>query len=363
MGVAGAGKSTFAKKIQEENGGTIFSSDEIRKEFVRAGVIPKEYDSKYNAIVFSEMYRRIDESASKGENIIVDSTNVPDTAREPIMKIAKRYGYKVQGEILLLDDEECVRRILNRQAEDENSHFIKNPEEAVQIYKKRLLDGWPTLEEGFHVLNTYEAGKPVKRESKVLIASTNLGKIAIYAPTFEEYGISYCSLRDLQVGINPEETGETEEENAMIKAKAYHEATGLAVLCNDSGLVIEKFKKEDQPGVFVRRFQNRELSDKEMIEIFSQKLKEVGGESDAHFNVALVICDKAGEYHCRSFKSPRYMIAKPSKVVCKGLPLRSLDYSKKMKKYMSEMTVEEANLSEGECMLLQKQFIKECFSK
>ena len=33
MGIIGAGKSTYAKKLQEKVGGEIIASDEIRREF------------------------------------------------------------------------------------------------------------------------------------------------------------------------------------------------------------------------------------------------------------------------------------------------------------------------------------------
>ncbi len=42
----------------------------------------------------------------------------------------------------------------------------------------------------------------------------------------------------------------------------------------------------------------------------------------------------------------------------KGLPLRSLDFYKELGKYMSEMTIDEANAAEGECIKTQQRFIK-----
>ena len=199
--------------------------------------------------------------------------------------------------------------------------------------------------------------------NKILIASGNMGKVAIYAQILDELKLPYCSLRDIDVNIEVEETGETELENAYLKAKAYHEATGLPVICNDSGLVIEKFAPEDQPGVFVRRYGGHELSDEETIRIFSEKLKAVGGDSDSYFKVAPVLCDENGNYHSKEFKSYRYMIATPSPVVIKGLPLRSLDYSKEKHKYWSEMSMEEANACEGSAIKEQSAFIKEVFMK
>lgn len=114
MGIIGAGKSTYAKKLQEKVGGEIIASDEIRREFVEEGKIPLEYDSKYNSLVFDEMHRRIEKCAKEGKNIIADSTNVLKFSRTPIIKIAEKYGYKVSGQLLLIDDKESEKRVQER---------------------------------------------------------------------------------------------------------------------------------------------------------------------------------------------------------------------------------------------------------
>ena len=196
---------------------------------------------------------------------------------------------------------------------------------------------------------------------KVLIATTNLGKIMIYKQAFDELGIEVCSLKDLNVNIEVEENGSSVVENAIIKAKAYHEATGMPVLANDSGLVIDKFKPEDQPGLLVRRCNGKELTDEQLLNLYIQKLNEVGGESTAHYDVGLAIIDQKGNLHTRVFAPKRHFINKPSKVVVKGIPLSSLCYDEKTGKYMSEMTAKERNDYEGEEFQGQINFIKECF--
>ncbi len=198
---------------------------------------------------------------------------------------------------------------------------------------------------------------------KVLIATTNLGKVQIYKQAFDDLGIEVCSLRDLDVNIDVEENGSSEIENAVIKAKAYHEITGLPVLANDSGLVIDKFSKEDQPGLLVRRYQGRELGDEEMLQVYIDKLNEVGGSSTGHYNVGLAIIDTKGKLHTRAFKPKRYFINKPSKTLIKGIPLSSLCYDEKTGKYMSEMTPKERNDYEDVEFQGQIDFIKECFGE
>ena len=196
---------------------------------------------------------------------------------------------------------------------------------------------------------------------KVLIATTNLGKIKIYKQAFDELGIEVCSLRDFDIKLDVQENGDSVIENAVIKAKAYNKVTGMPVLANDSGLVVDKFSENNQPGLLVRRYKGKELTDEEMLDVYIQKLNEVGGESSGHYNVGLAIIDKNGQLFTREFKPKRYFINKPSNVLNKGIPLASLSYDFKSHKYLSEMTPKERIDYEGEEFAKQIEFIKECF--
>ena len=196
---------------------------------------------------------------------------------------------------------------------------------------------------------------------KVLIATGNLGKFNIYKAVFDELGIECTNIKEVGINIDVDENGKNEVENAVIKAKGYHEATGMPVLANDSGLVIDKFKPEDQPGALVRRYKGKELSDEEMIQVYVDKLNEVGGSSTGHYNVALALINEKGELFTREFKPKRYFVNKPSSVIKKGVPLSSLSYDEVSGKYMSEMTTIERNNYEAEEMVKQKEFIAEVF--
>lgn len=198
---------------------------------------------------------------------------------------------------------------------------------------------------------------------KVLIATTNQGKIDIYGLVIRKLGLDYCSLKDLNISLDVEEAGKTEAENALIKARAYNKLTGMPVVSNDSGLVIDKLKPEDQPGVFVRRNHGKELTDEELLNFYIEKIKEVGGQSSGHFNVALAIIDENGNEFVREFKPQRFFVSTPNKIIKKGIPLDSIAFDLKTGKYMSEMTTTERNVCEGEELLKQQNFIKEIFSR
>ena len=198
---------------------------------------------------------------------------------------------------------------------------------------------------------------------KVLIATTNFGKYKVYNAIFSELGIETCNLNDLDLSAKIEENGTNELENAVIKAKAYHELTGLPALSNDSGLIINKFASKDQPKELVRRYNGKELTDQELLNVYIEKLTNVGGKSKGHFVVALALIDENGKLHTKLFKPKRYFINKPSPVMVSGIPLSSLAYDKHTKKYMSEMTAEEMNTYEGKAMKAQKKFIQKVFKK
>lgn len=196
---------------------------------------------------------------------------------------------------------------------------------------------------------------------KVLIATTNAGKVEIYRKAFEDIGCEVVSLKDLNISADVEENGATSVENAVIKAKFYHELTGMPVFANDSGLVIDKFSADNQPKLLVRRYQGKNLTDLDMINVYIEKLNEVGGSSTGYYDVGLAIIDSEGKLHTAEFKPRHLFINKASEIVLKGVPLDSLSFDEKSGRYLSEMTRLERQEHEGEEFYGQMQFIKDCF--
>ena len=97
---------------------------------------------------------------------------------------------------------------------------------------------------------------------EIVIASKNLHKIReIRAILKPEYPFDYLSLLDFPEYQPPEESGETFEDNAFIKAM--HAANTLKrwVIADDSGLVVPALGNE--PGVRSARYAGDAASDKE----------------------------------------------------------------------------------------------------
>ena len=73
-----------------------------------------------------------------------------------------------------------------------------------------------------------------------------------------------------------EETGSTFEENALLKAKAVYDITGLPVIGDDSGL--EVVALNNQPGVYSSRFAGDNASDDDNIDKLLKKMHNIPTE-------------------------------------------------------------------------------------
>lgn len=86
---------------------------------------------------------------------------------------------------------------------------------------------------------------------RLVIASKNRDKIAEIEAVLTETGLADEIVRDLEWD-DVEETGATLEENALLKARAVAEATGLPSLGDDTGLEVSALN--GAPGVHTARF-------------------------------------------------------------------------------------------------------------
>ncbi len=93
-----------------------------------------------------------------------------------------------------------------------------------------------------------------------VLASKNKKKLEEMQTILGEQGIRVLSQAQAGVDLEPEETGLTFEENAVIKARAVCEASGLPAIADDSGLMVDAL--DGAPGVFSARYGgSHELSD------------------------------------------------------------------------------------------------------
>jgi XTP/dITP diphosphohydrolase len=88
---------------------------------------------------------------------------------------------------------------------------------------------------------------------RLLFATTNAGKVREVRLALAGVALTLVTLEDVTAGLaSPEETGATFEANAVIKATAYAQRTGLPTVAEDSGLSIDALR--GRPGVESARY-------------------------------------------------------------------------------------------------------------
>lgn len=85
------------------------------------------------------------------------------------------------------------------------------------------------------------------RPGKLVIASHNHGKVREIRALLAPFGIEPVSAGELELP-EPEETGTSFAENALIKARASAEGSGIVALADDSGLCVAAL--DGAPGVY-----------------------------------------------------------------------------------------------------------------
>lgn len=175
---------------------------------------------------------------------------------------------------------------------------------------------------------------------KIVFATGNPTKAKRFSKGLEKYDIEVLSLKDLNVSIDVLENGENVIENAMLKARECYKKTGMPSMGMDDSLYLEGVPLDKQPGLFVRRVNGKELNDLEMIEYYTNLVKEYGidGKIDCKWVYGLALINQNGEEYTYTWdKDNFYMVDKPSLNVNPGYPLNSISKYKVLDKYFSEI--------------------------
>lgn len=107
---------------------------------------------------------------------------------------------------------------------------------------------------------------------KLVLATTNPGKIADYQTLLQPYPIQLISQAEMSVP-EVEETGLSFVENALIKARHASSLTNLPALGDDSGLVVDALK--GAPGLYSARFAGPKASAEDNIAKLVQELNGI----------------------------------------------------------------------------------------
>jgi XTP/dITP diphosphohydrolase len=127
---------------------------------------------------------------------------------------------------------------------------------------------------------------PLFPENKLVLATRNRGKVAEIARMLKGTGVTVLTAEELSLP-EVEETGTTFEENARLKAVSASEASGLAVLADDSGLSVASL--DGAPGVYSADWAGEARDYGAAMERLRREVEEAGGEKAAVFSSLLLL--------------------------------------------------------------------------
>ena len=124
---------------------------------------------------------------------------------------------------------------------------------------------------------------------QLLFFSNNKNKIIEIKKIFNKFNLELLSLNDLNISNEPEETGNTFEENAKIKSDYGFNKTGIPCFADDSGICIESLNWK--PGVLSKRFLNNFKSNKACFENIIKSTKK-NSKQNAYFKTSICLTVK-----------------------------------------------------------------------
>jgi XTP/dITP diphosphohydrolase len=131
---------------------------------------------------------------------------------------------------------------------------------------------------------------------KLLLATNNPGKLREYRVLLEGIPYELIIPQDIGIKIDVDETGNTYEVNARLKATTLMQSSGLITLSDDSGLEVDALNGE--PGIHSARYAGVNASDNDRIHYLMNKLKDVPlGKRTARFVCVIAIAEPRREIY------------------------------------------------------------------
>ena len=192
---------------------------------------------------------------------------------------------------------------------------------------------------------------------KLLVATTNQGKLREYREMLKGLPFEIVSLKDAGISDEVDETGATIEENAVIKARGYADLSGLPTIADDSGLEVDALNGE--PGPKSARYAGENASDEELIEYLLSKLEAVpDGKRQARFRCVIAVTGpgltvETSEGTCEG------VIARVPRGD-KGFGYDPIFYLPELKRHMAELPLGEKNRisHRGKAMMEARRIVK-----
>ncbi|MCF6467157.1 RdgB/HAM1 family non-canonical purine NTP pyrophosphatase [Nonomuraea sp. MG754425] len=143
---------------------------------------------------------------------------------------------------------------------------------------------------------------------KVVLATRNAGKIAELRRILA--GFDIVGLEEFPSIGEIAETGVTFEENALLKAHAVAQGSGLPAVADDSGLCVDVLN--GMPGVFSARWAGRHGADLANLDLLLAQVSDVPDDKlAAHFACAAALALPSGESRVVEGTLPGRLVRSP----------------------------------------------------
>lgn len=119
---------------------------------------------------------------------------------------------------------------------------------------------------------------------KFVLASQNKHKLIEMQDILSAHGVEVVLQGELGLHVEVEETGSTFAENAMLKARAVMEASGLPAIADDSGVCVDALN--GAPGIYSARYGGEGLDDVGRYQLLLNNLRGATSRT-AHFTSAI----------------------------------------------------------------------------
>lgn len=132
------------------------------------------------------------------------------------------------------------------------------------------------------------------RVPSLLIATHNKWKVEEFRRLLGLVPYNLITPDDVNLNLKVEESGETFQENALLKAHEYSKVTGILSVADDSGIEVDALGGE--PGVYSARFGGPDLTDEQRVQLLLERLGDEPWEQRAcRYRVAMVLAWPSGE--------------------------------------------------------------------
>ena len=132
-----------------------------------------------------------------------------------------------------------------------------------------------------------ERARVICQKPRLVLASNNFGKLKELRQMLGDR-FDVRSMREMGVEVDVEETGETFEENALIKAHALMDICHCATLADDSGLCVDQLG--GRPGVHSARYCGVHGDDEANNQLLLKELSDKPAPHKAHYGAAVALC-------------------------------------------------------------------------